>query len=242
MNILSLSKTNCYVLRSKEGTLLIDTGYSYDKKRFLSLCKKQGISCSDIDYVFLTHHHDDHCGLVNFLVEQNPRIRVVMHGLCADLVAKGVNATEYGGKWASPTMKVLAGMYGKLDRNWTLSFPAYQVREIDILLDFPTPSISRLGYTIIFTPGHTPDSISLLDDEGNLFVGDAASNYLQFAQTRYAPPFLTDLKQFYLSWETLLTFPVHRIYPAHGKSFAPGALRKNLNALKEEHLPLYIIK
>jgi glyoxylase-like metal-dependent hydrolase (beta-lactamase superfamily II) len=130
-------------------------------------------------------------------------------------------------------MKVLTSVYKKFDKNWSSSFPPYLAGSHDLLLDFSRGSVPFLDYTIIATPGHTPDSISLLDSEGCLFAGDAAANFLQFAGTHYAPPFITDLNRFYATWKELLALPLKRIYPAHGKSFSPDKLKKHMHSLKE---------
>ena len=239
MTQITLSKTNCYYLENEYGNLLIDTGYAHDKDLFLKQLGEAGIAIEDIRYLLLTHHHDDHCGLVSFLVEENPDLVVIMHSLCAHLVSKGYNAREYGGRWCSRRMQTLTSAYKKFDKNWTLTFPPYFAGPHDLLLDFSRGSVPFLDYTILSTPGHTPDSISLLSHDGSLFIGDGAANFLQFAGTHYAPPFITDINRFYETWKELLTLPIARIYPAHGKSFSPEKLKKHLGALKESKMPLF---
>lgn len=233
---IALGKVHCYYLQNEKGTVLIDTGYFHDKTRFRSLLAKEGIDIGDICFLLLTHHHDDHCGLVSYLLEQNPKIRLIMHSLCSKLVLKGCNSTEDGGKWCSRRMKAVMTLYEKFKGESSSTYPPFEVREDDILLDFSHGPVSFLGYTIIPTPGHTPDSIGLLDDRGNFFCGDAAANFLHFAGTKYAPPIIANLQEFYDTWEKLLALPIQRIYPGHGKSFSPHRLKANLYCLKEENL------
>lgn len=67
---LKLSATNCYLLKIENGYLLVDTGYESDLTVFEQELHKNSINIKDINYLFLTHHHNDHSGLVNFLVEK----------------------------------------------------------------------------------------------------------------------------------------------------------------------------
>jgi glyoxylase-like metal-dependent hydrolase (beta-lactamase superfamily II) len=239
MKQIALGKVNCYFLSNDAGNILVDTGYCQDKELFLSILEKEGIGIADISYVLLTHHHNDHCGLVAYLLEQKPEIQLIMHFLCANLTRRGCNASEYGGKWCSKRMKVLMSWYSKFDKKSSSTYPPFSSRAHDLLLDFSRGPVPFHGFTIIPTPGHTPDSIGLFDDKGNFFCGDAAANFLQFAGTKYAPPLISNLTSFYDTWEKLLEYPIQRIYPGHGKCFSPSRLRRYKNALKEEKLPSF---
>ncbi len=130
-------------------------------------------------------------------------------------------------------MKILMALYEKFNMKWSSTYPPFSGREQDILLDFSHGPVLFHGYTILQTPGHTPDSVSLVDDKGNLFCGDAAANFHQFAGTKYTPPVIANLQEFYETWEKLLGLPIQRIYPGHGKSFASGKLAQNLYSLKK---------
>jgi len=232
MKQIKLGMVNCYYLQHDEGNILIDTGYVHDKDLFLARLAKEGIAIDDISYILLTHHHDDHCGLVTYLLDHNSEIQLIMHPLCSNLTAKGCNATEYGGTWCSRLMKILMVSYEKFNVKRSSTYPSFSGREHDLLLDFSHGPVLFHGYTIIPTPGHTPDSISLLDDKGNLFCGDGAANFLQFAGTKYAPPIITNLQEFYETWKKLLDLSIQQIYPGHRKSFTTDKLEHNLYALK----------
>jgi glyoxylase-like metal-dependent hydrolase (beta-lactamase superfamily II) len=56
--------------------------------------------------------------------------------------------------------------------------------------------------TIIETPGHTVDSVSILFDD--CLIADAASNFLQFAWTKYCVIFVTDMDAYYKSGQRSL--------------------------------------
>jgi glyoxylase-like metal-dependent hydrolase (beta-lactamase superfamily II) len=75
--------TNCYLLKTASGFLLIDCGNENDRKTFLNKLKQLHISLKDINYLLITHHHNDHCGLLNFITSENPAIKVIMSSKCA---------------------------------------------------------------------------------------------------------------------------------------------------------------
>ncbi len=232
--IIKLSKTNCYLLSLDEGFLLIDTGYESDRTMFFQSLKLNNITPEEIKFLYLTHHHDDHSGLVNDLLSINPELKLILHLESVKHLASGINARDLGGVWCNKRMEKAAGLYRKINKKWTLSFPPYIVRETDILLTNEDSSLEKiLGRKLIsvFSPGHTTDSISLLDENMNLFCGDSAADYLRILGTRYAPPFITDLEQFYLTWQKFIDMGVRMIYPAHGKPFRINKLKQNIHKL-----------
>ena len=243
MKILKLSKTNLYLLNIHNGYLLIDTGYASDKAQFLNLLKRNNISIKEIKYIYLTHHHDDHVGLVNDIILENKDIIVTMNEHCSELIKQGFNARTYGGGWCSKGMKVVAETYRKFNNNWTLSFPPYTPRKCDIILnshDTDLKDLLGIDLKSIYTPGHTIDSISLLDNKGNIFCGDAASNYLQWAGTKYAPAFVTDFNEFYSSWNKLLLLEINMVYPSHGIPFHQSKFKKHLYQLSNEKMGTFV--
>lgn len=235
-SVLRLSKTNCYLLKVADGYLLIDTGYVYDEKQFRSEMKRLGMKADEIRAIFLTHHHDDHSGLLNYLVTLNPAIRLILHEHAVGLLHTGENDRTRGGGWVSWSLPFLSRVHKLLHPEWSLSFPPYNLRDQDVIIRGDNSPILRdlgLEGDIIYTPGHSIDSISIVLDDGSAFVGDAAANFLQWAGTRYSPLFLTDLREYYRSWERLLELGVGWIYPAHGLPFEPARLQKNLGAVRE---------
>ncbi len=117
---------------------------------------------------------------------------------------------------------------------WTLIFPPFTIRDTDIIIpneDFNLNQIVGKDLMAIYSPGHSIDSVSLLDDNMNLFCGDAAADYLRFLGTRYAPPFITDLKQFYNTWQKFLDLGVNQIYPSHGKLINISKIKQNIHKL-----------
>lgn len=74
----------------------------------------------------------------------------------------------------------------------------------------------------------TIDSITLILDDGNAFVGDAAANMLQFAGTNYCVIALEDFDQYYQSWQKIIDYNAQHIFPAHNNPFPVEKLKQNI--------------
>lgn len=55
----------------------IDTGYEHSLKDVERKLNQKNIKLSDIQYVFLTHAHDDHAGFLNELLGKNNDMKVI---------------------------------------------------------------------------------------------------------------------------------------------------------------------
>ena len=94
---LRLSGTNCFLVKSRNKYILIDTGYEEDWELFQKQLIKYGVSLIEISHIILTHHHDDHCGLLNKIINENKDIKIVMSSRAKDLLLKGENDRTHGG-------------------------------------------------------------------------------------------------------------------------------------------------
>lgn len=83
---------------------------------------------------------------------------------------------------------------------------------------------------------HTPDSLSVLLDDGRLFCGDAAMNRLRWAGTRYHTIYVAGLGQYFDSGRPIIDSGVHTAYPTHGDPFDVDRLREHLGAYDQDDL------
>ncbi len=236
---LKLSATMCYLITVGNKYLLIDTGYEKDKSLFYRRLSNLNISIQDIAYVLLTHHHDDHAGLLNEIKSCNKSCRIIMHEKCVALVEKGKNDITFGCGYINSRVNIIIKIFKKLNKEWDFTFPSYKIDSNDIIIREEI-ELREIGIDIpgriIYTPGHTSDSISLLLNNGICFAGDAAANMMNFIGTRYCVIFITDLEQYYQSWKRLINENVKMIYPAHGKSFDIDKLKSNIYKNKKENM------
>jgi hydroxyacylglutathione hydrolase len=255
MNIipLKLSVTTCFLVTAGDLYVLIDTGYEDDWDLFQRRLSECRVELSQICHIILTHHHNDHCGLLRNILWENDSIRVVMSQQCKDLLLKGKNDLyRVGFLNGRIALLMTFGLVPYL--SWRLkkvipvaklqTFPAYRLRNSDIavtrdtgLREFGIP----LDGKIMETPGHTADSISILFDNGDCLIGDAASNeeVMQFLGAKYCADVITDMDAVYKSWEKIIAAGALWIYPAHGSPFTVNKLIRNIGKNKAENLVPY---
>lgn len=245
---IKLSVTNCFLVRNGESYVLIDTGYEEDWELFCKGLKKAGVELSQISHIILTHHHDDHCGLLHDILRENPTIKIVMSQLCKELISKGENDQTHGGgllnkrvafliKNKQLYLSVILGK--KIDKAKNLKFAPYFVRECDIIFEGDTTLWDvgiPLDGKLINTPGHTVDSVSIMFSDGDCLVGDAAASMLKFAGTKNCVIFICNMEEYYRSWQKIIGAGAKRIYPAHGKPFPVEKLKANMNKNKANNL------
>ena len=243
---LKLSVTTCYLIKTDEKYLLIDTGYEEDWELFQRRLKEVNVKFSQIGYLLLTHHHDDHCGLLNAILQENNTICVVMSDLCNELIQKGENDLTHGGGLLNKRVAFLIRhkqayvsivLHKKVDKSKNLKFQPYSCRDIDILFK-GEPKLRDIGIPldgkILKTPGHTVDSISVLFQDGDCLVGDAAAHMLSFAGTHYCVIFICNMEEYYHSWEKMILAGTKRILPAHGLPFSVDKLVGNMRKINQK--------
>lgn len=215
---------NTYVYRASSGCVMIDTGYEHHLGAVERKLNKQGIELSDIRYVFLTHAHDDHAGFLNELLSKYSHIKVIMSDKAMPALLRGQNSFAGGcSGLAALAFCRLMGLAGK-GRHL---FPAIERQYLDRFIEVSPENLSYaeslLEGKILFTPGHTSDSISLKTDN-IIFCGDAAMNGAP--SHKRITIWIEDKIDFYNSWDILIAENADFIYPAHGKPFASCDLKK----------------
>jgi len=201
--------------------LLIDTSYSSRFEEFLEDLKKANIDSSNIKYLLMTHHHDDHAGFAAKLKEKT-NCRLITH---KDSV-KGLSAGRIVslGKPVNRRVQVTMALYNAVKRR-DFSFQPVNINVGDTLLTGDDEkTLRQLGIDgkIICTPGHTSDSISLILANGDAYASDACMNFLGFCGIHYRPIFLEDLDEVFRSWRKIVDNCAKTIYPAHGEPFTVG--------------------
>ncbi len=215
---------NTYIYHTAAGYVMIDTGYEHCLRSVEKRLRKKGIAMSAIKYVFLTHAHDDHAGFLNELLASYPAIKVIISQQAIPILLKGQNSFAGGCSGLSAFLfckwMALAGKGNHL-------FPAIERLYLNRLIAISPQNQSELEAVlqgkILFTPGHTSDSISL-EIDNMIFCGDAAMNGVP--SFRRITIWIEDKNLFYQSWDVLIAEKAERIYPAHGKPFRRDDLIK----------------
>ena len=79
---------------------------------------------------------------------------------------------------------------------------------------------------MIYTPGHSWGSVSVLLESGEAFVGDLGMNMFPMRLTPGLPIFGDDMQVVNRSWRKLLSMGARMVYPAHGKPFPAEIMEK----------------
>ncbi len=148
---LRYGNTNTFLIQCHNGFLLLDTDYAGTLPAFFKAIKRNGIKVSDIVYVLATHYHPDHMGLIPDLM----KLGVVL--LLIDTQRDFVHFSDH--------IFARDGLpFQPIDERRAAVIPCEESRKF--------LSGIGIGGEIIAAPSHSPDSITLLLDSGDAFVGD----------------------------------------------------------------------
>ena len=185
---LKYGNTNTYFIRGSKGSILLDTDYAGTLQMFYKEIKKNGISLKDITYILATHYHPDHMGLVGELVSMGVKFLVM------DTQVPNLHFSD-----------------DIFSRDKTLSFlPSVPEDKAEVIAckdsrDF----LAALGIEgeIVSTPSHSEDSITLVLDSGDCFVGDLEP--MEFMEG------YEENKALQSDWEKIMSFSPRVIHYGH---------------------------
>ncbi len=186
---LQYDNTNTYLIFGTKGLLLFDTGWA---GTFMKMCKalgEKGIKLQDIDYLLISHFHPDHMGLAGELAEQGVTV-IVMENQ-----KEFVHASDY-----------------VFERDKRYTFTPISDDKIKVIsFEDSRAFLHELGIEgeIMPTPGHSDDSVSLMLDSGDVFVGDL---YPLYELEVHDEPGVQE------SWSRILATKPKRIFYGHAKT------------------------
>lgn len=221
----SLGITKCFLIPCEGGFLLVDTSIPNTYKKFIKELNKLSVKVSQVKYVFLTHHHDDHTGFLKRLIEES-RATLIVHRKALSFLAEGVNNSEMTGN--SALIRLLMRL--KLTLGLTRVNEAVVPDDKAIILEADNNELLRsigIPAKIISLPGHTGDSIAVVFDDGRALVGDAAMNLCRLLNPGYYPLVAEDCLQIKTSWIKLLNQGAKELFVSHGKPISVHRLIKH---------------
>lgn len=218
--------TNNYILHLDNDTnLLIDTGSKHDRKKFYKLLKENNIELSSIKYIFITHVHADHTGLLKELLYKTKATLIYNENGKQRLEAGKNNTNAYVSGYIVYTLvKLISGFVETFQ-----CFPSVVTKNY---INYDEQPLKQWGIELIKLEGHTNSDVGL--KIGNdLFCGDICMNTI--LNRKYFPSLCENKFKLMKSWEDILNDEdIFTIYPSHGKPFYKKDLRKDYKRWKNK--------
>ncbi|WP_332650459.1 MBL fold metallo-hydrolase [Lysinibacillus sp. 54212] len=227
VNYGQMKSINCYLYHDGQTLTLIDGGFRTEKfdEYFDLKLAEYGLSIDEIDRILLTHHHEDHTGQVNRIVERR-NIPVYAHHLALERLHFDKTYLQkkrdffmrlyedYGcTKFASDRLEKMAKTFLESDK-YKLNTEIHPLYGGD----------SICGMKVIEVPGHSPDSIIFYDEETKWqFVGDLVLNpgstnaLIDFDEDLNLLPTVAQYEQSLLKCQAL---DASLIFPGHQQPFS----------------------
>jgi glyoxylase-like metal-dependent hydrolase (beta-lactamase superfamily II) len=200
---------NVYLLVSDTGLTLVDAGVAGAVDRIVAQIEGGGYAPSELESIVVTHAHTDHTGGVAELVRRFGA-RVIAHREEVPYI-EGVESLP-AGSGLQRVIKWLGDHLPGEGRGIEVARGLEEGEKLDVLG----------GLQVIHTPGHTPGSMSLYQEErGILFCGDLIFNGHPLTGRgglRYAPrAFSVDPEEVERSVQKLSGLQVRVLCVGHGE-------------------------
>jgi len=169
-----LKNLNCYVLKTPEKSLVIDTGFNLQesKEALLSGLAYLGIDMERAE-IYATHLHADHTGLIGEIMRDD----TVIYMSKRDYETMIYLLSDDGWKMSEESMMMEGFPKNELkanrDSNPARIYTTGKVFTPCFVRDGDSIRIGSYTLTVISTPGHTPGNTCLyMEHEKILFTGD----------------------------------------------------------------------
>jgi glyoxylase-like metal-dependent hydrolase (beta-lactamase superfamily II) len=169
---------------------MVDTGLPDTFSQLLQLLYQNNVSVNEINYLVITHYHPGHAGLTQNLKDLG--INLILHEYQVSSINK---------------LNLL------FKKNPKANFRDIMPTNNIVLNEESSRSfLSSIGIEgeLVYTPGHSDDSISLIIDDCCAFIGDLSS--MKPAQI-YDDIVTED------SWNMIKKHNIRTIYPGHGEPY-----------------------
>ncbi|GAB6273774.1 MAG: MBL fold metallo-hydrolase [Peptococcaceae bacterium] len=208
-----LGSVNCYLVKTADGHILIDTGGSNKRTGLEKELASAGCKPGGLKLIVITHGDFDHTGNAAYL-RKKFGAKIVMHHDDSGMV-------EYGNMfWNRKKGNIFFGVIARL----LFGFGKPERFKPDLYIedgyDF---SGSGFDAKVLHLPGHSKGSIGILTTGGDLFCGDLLEN----KDKPVLNSIIDDLAAANAGVEKLKSLKINTVYPGHGKPFPMGLFIKN---------------
>ena len=216
--------SNCYLLLG-ERPILVDTGAPGDLKRILRTLKSHEIRLKDLALIILTNGHSSHAGCAAEL-KRRGGVKVALHVDDAELVRNGENG-----------VLVPTSTFSRVVRPFVDE--PFEAFEPDLLFrdGFSLEPYGVKG-RVIFTPGHTAGSSSVVLNVGEAIIGDVLRGSMLLPNKAREHFFCNDPELNNRSIVRLAREGLMRCHPGNFGSFSGAELHRFLATATGEVMEL----
>lgn len=221
---MSLHTFNFYLVEINHRLLLIDAGIDTDKcwNIFQDVLLENNFTIEDIDAIILTHHHEDHIGLVN-RIRKLKEIPLYAH-------EKGIQRLKRDEVFLDERIALFAEIFKEMGCGTEAEQEIARLKQAKV--DNASQTIvgeiipiqggeTLFGFDIIETPGHATDHIMLYHQPSQVaFIGD---QFIKHSTTNALIDLASDGKRtlslviYEASLRDLLQYPMAKAYSGHGE-------------------------
>ncbi|MDH5439196.1 MAG: MBL fold metallo-hydrolase [Candidatus Bathyarchaeota archaeon] len=196
---------NCYLVRTGDGFVLIDTGRTNKRGAIEKELESAGCQPGNLRLIVLTHGDFDHCGNAAYLREKFGA-HIAMHRDDSGMVERG--DMLWNRNKQNILFRVIFKLFIRLSKSDRFEPDLY----IEEGYDF-----SGYGFDarVLDIPGHSKGSISILTASGDLFCGDLLAN----VDKPDIWSIIDDSVAAHDSVEKLRSLQINTVYPGHGQPF-----------------------
>lgn len=207
IKIIGMTFVNAFLVKVKDGFVLIDTGLGMHWEKLESELLSSGCLPDKLKLIIITHGDFDHTGNCAKLQEKY-KCKIAIHKDDSAMVENGAPLNR-------KVRTLQARIFIMIRRLFRKRFTFDKFKPDIYLTDGQRLNEYGFDAMVIHIPGHTKGSIGILTDDGNLFAGDTFTNNKKPDIANY----IENSEELKNSLARLKDMNIKTVYPGHGKPF-----------------------
>lgn len=217
----AVGDVNCFLLKGDALTLVDAATKTPEAREVLRMkLKEMGYTFNDIEQVFVTHHHPDHCGWIELF----EHAEILGHPYLNYWLTRDTEFLDRHDRFYEQSLREegVPEQYAKWIKRFRRSVDLMGDRPVDRIMNEGDALPGHPGWKIQESLGHAQSHLSLFNEnEGVLIGGDLLLEKVS-SNPLIEPPFKKEqgrpksLLQYNASLERLLDLPVSLVYGGHG--------------------------